>query len=72
MLDKRHQGHFGSVRGDDYIYMGGEINGHIVVVATWPTGQNYSVGAAAALVNQVKARFADIWFGSVSRPASQT
>jgi hypothetical protein len=52
--------------------MGGEINGHIVVVATWPTGQNYSVGAAAALVNQVKARFADIWFGSVSRPASQT
>jgi nucleoside phosphorylase len=50
------------VRGDDYIYMGGEINGHNVVVATWPTGQNYGVGAAAALVNQVKARFANIWF----------
>jgi hypothetical protein len=56
MLDKQHQGHFESVRGDDYIYMGGEINGHNVVVATWPAGQNYGVGAAAALVNQVKAR----------------
>ena len=62
MLDKHHQGHFESVRGDDYIYMGGEINGHNVVVATWPAGQNYGVGAAAALVNQVKARFENIWF----------
>jgi nucleoside phosphorylase len=62
MLDKQHQGQFESVRGDDYIYMGGEINGHNVVVATWPAGQNYGVGAAAALVNQVKARFANIWF----------
>ena len=62
MLDKHHLGHFETVRGDDYIYMGGEINGHNVVVATWPAGQNYGVGAAAALVNQVKARFANIWF----------
>jgi len=62
MLDKKHQGHFESVRGDDYIYIGGEINGHNVVVATWPAGQNYGVGAAAALVNQVRTRFANIWF----------
>jgi nucleoside phosphorylase len=62
MLDKKHEGQFESVRGDDYIYVGGEINGHNVVVATWPAGQNYGVGAAAALVNQVKARFSNIWF----------
>jgi nucleoside phosphorylase len=62
MLDKQHDGQFESVRGDDYIYMGGEVNGHNVVVATWPAGQNYGVGAAAALVNQVKARFSNIWF----------
>lgn len=62
MLDKQHEGQFESVRGDDYIYVGGEINGHNVVVATWPAGQNYGVGAAAALVNQVKARFSNIWF----------
>jgi nucleoside phosphorylase len=62
MLDKQHQGRFESVRGDDYIYIGGEINGHNVVVATWPAGQNYGVGSAAALVNQVKARFTNIWF----------
>src|SRR5271156_4473747 len=62
MLDKQHQGQFESVRGDDYIYIGGEIDRHNVVVATWPAGQNYGVGAAAALVNQVKARFSNIWF----------
>ena len=32
------------------------------MVATLPAGQNYGVGAAAALVNQVKARFEHIWF----------
>ncbi|KAH8649473.1 nucleoside phosphorylase domain-containing protein [Tricladium varicosporioides] len=62
VLDKEHDGHFETVRGDDYIYIGGEINGHNIVVATWPTGQNYGVGAATALVNQVKARFQNIWF----------
>jgi nucleoside phosphorylase len=62
ILDKQHDGQFESVRGDDYIYIGGEINGHKIVVATWPTGQNYGVGAAAALANQVKARFSNIWF----------
>jgi nucleoside phosphorylase len=62
MLDSKHDGHFESVRGDDYIYIGGSINGHNVVIATWPEGQNYGVGWAAALVNQVKARFPNIWF----------
>lgn len=62
ILDKRHEGQFESVRGDDYIYLGGEINGHNIVVVTWPAGQNYGIGAAAALVNQVKARFSNLWF----------
>jgi nucleoside phosphorylase len=62
MLDNEHNGHFESVRGDDYIYTGGDINGHNVVIATWPVGQNYGVGSAAALVNQVKSRFPNIWF----------
>ena len=38
MLDKQHTGKFHTVRGDDYIYIGGEINGHNVVIATWPQG----------------------------------
>lgn len=62
MLDKQHPGRFESVPGDDFIYIGGEINGHNVVIATWPVGQNYGVGSAAALINQVKARFSNIWF----------
>jgi nucleoside phosphorylase len=62
MLDNRHDGQFETVRGDDYIYIGGDINRHNVVIATWPEGQNYGVGCAAALVNQVKARFPNIWF----------
>ncbi|RDW80343.1 hypothetical protein BP5796_05041 [Coleophoma crateriformis] len=62
MLDSQHEGHFESARGDDYIYLGGSINGHNVVIATWPEGQNYGVGSAAALVNQVKSRFPNIWF----------
>lgn len=62
MLDKQHDGYFESDRGDDYIYIGGELNGHKIVIATWPVGQNYGPGAAAALVNQVKARFSNIQF----------
>lgn len=62
MLDFKHEGHFESMRGDDYIYIGGSINGHNVVIATWPEGQDYGVGSAAALANQVKIRFPNIWF----------
>jgi hypothetical protein len=39
MLDKHHQGHFELVRGEEYIYMGGEVNRHNVVVATYSTGE---------------------------------
>jgi hypothetical protein len=39
---------------------------HVIVAGgrrvTWPEEQNYGVGSAAALVNQVKARFPKIWF----------
>ena len=52
MLDKQHTGSFESIRGDDYIYIGGGINRHNVVAARWPEGQNYGVGSATALVNQ--------------------
>ncbi|KIM95503.1 hypothetical protein OIDMADRAFT_34247 [Oidiodendron maius Zn] len=62
MLDTQHDGQFETACGDNYIYIGGEINMHKVVVATLPAGQNYGPGAAAALVNQVKACFKNIWF----------
>jgi nucleoside phosphorylase len=61
MLDNKHDGQFETSRGDDYIYIGGDINRHNVVIATWPEGQNYGVGSAAALANQVKTRFSNIW-----------
>lgn len=62
VLDKKHDGHFESVPGDDFIYTGGEINGHNLVIATLPAGQTKGVGAAAALVSQVKLRFPRLWF----------
>ncbi|KIW22744.1 uncharacterized protein PV07_11010 [Cladophialophora immunda] len=61
VLDKRHEGRFESLSSDDYIYIGGEINNHNVVIATWPAGQNYGPSSAAALANQVKARFPRLW-----------
>jgi nucleoside phosphorylase len=62
ILDNQHDGNFETERGDDFIYIGGDINGHNVVIATWPEGQNYGVSSAAALANQVKTRFPNIWF----------
>lgn len=61
-LDNKHDGVFPSARGDDYTYIGGEIEGHNVVIAKLPAGQQYGVVTAAALVNQVKIRFENIWF----------
>lgn len=61
-LDRRHGGTFETVQGDDYIYHAGEINGHNTVIATWPAGQPYGPGSAAALASHVKARFCSIWF----------
>ncbi|KAI9764208.1 MAG: hypothetical protein M1840_008598 [Geoglossum simile] len=63
MLDHEHQGTFSANRGDDYVYMAGDINGHNVVIATLPAGCNYGVGSGAALASQVKRNFPNLWFG---------
>jgi nucleoside phosphorylase len=63
MLDNEHQGSFAMDRGDDYVYSAGDINGHNVVIATFPKGYNYGVGSAAALASQVKKSFPNLWFG---------
>jgi nucleoside phosphorylase len=63
MLDREHRGSFTTHRGDDYVYTPGEINGHNVVIATFPTGHTYGVGSAAALASQVKKSFPNLWFG---------
>jgi nucleoside phosphorylase len=63
MFDHVHQGNFNVNRGDDYLYMAGDINGHNVIIATFPAGHNYGVGSAAALASQVKKSFPNLWFG---------
>jgi hypothetical protein len=63
MLDHEHVGRFSINRGDDYVYKAGDINGHNVIIATFPTGHDYGVGSAAALASQVKKCFPNLWFG---------
>jgi nucleoside phosphorylase len=63
MLDHEHKGNFTISRGDDYVYTAGDINGHNVIIATFPSGQDYGVGSAAALASQVKKSFPNLWFG---------
>jgi nucleoside phosphorylase len=63
MLDHLHEGNFSADRGDDYVYTAGDINGHNVIIATFPAGHSYGVGSAAALASQVKTRFPNLWFG---------
>ena len=63
MLDHEHPGHFATRRGDDYVYTAGEINGHNVIIATFPADHDYGVGSAAALASQVKKSFPNLWFG---------
>jgi nucleoside phosphorylase len=63
MLDNEHEGRFALGRGDDYVFQAGDINGHNVVVATLPPGQEYAAGSAAALASQVKKFFPNLWFG---------
>ena len=63
MLDVHHPGKFVVHRGDDYIYKAGEINGHNVVIATFPADHEYGIGSAAALASQVKKSFPNLWFG---------
>ncbi|OAR01858.1 hypothetical protein LLEC1_01794 [Akanthomyces lecanii] len=63
MLDHHHKGRFPTSRGDDYIYQAGDINGHNVIVATLPVGQEYGTGSAAALASQIKKFFPNLWVG---------
>ncbi|KAF2225190.1 hypothetical protein BDZ85DRAFT_89769 [Elsinoe ampelina] len=62
MLDRRHEGRFPMGPGNKNLFIGGEIYGHNVVIATWPRGQTYGIGAAAELATDVKRRFRKIWF----------
>jgi nucleoside phosphorylase len=63
MLDHVHEGNFSADRGDDYVYTAGDINGHNVIIATFPAGHSYGVGSAAALASQIKKSFPNLWFG---------
>ncbi|KAL5601754.1 hypothetical protein FOBRF1_009287 [Fusarium oxysporum] len=63
MLDNRHDGKFPISRGDDYVVLAGDINGHNIVIATLPPGQEYGTGSAAALASQIKKFFTNLWFG---------
>ncbi|KAF4964330.1 hypothetical protein FSARC_7736 [Fusarium sarcochroum] len=63
MLDHRHDGRFPMTRGDDYVFRAGDINGHNIVVATLPAGQEYGTGSAAALASQINKFFPNLWFG---------
>lgn len=63
MLDNLHDGRFPTSRGDDYIFSAGDINGHNIVIATLPAGQEYGTGSAAALASQIKKFFTNLWFG---------
>jgi nucleoside phosphorylase len=63
MLDHRHKGRFPVDPGDDYIFQAGDVFGHNVIIATFPVGQAYGTGSAAALASQVKKCFPNLWFG---------
>ncbi|KAF4494545.1 calcium-independent phospholipase A2 [Fusarium agapanthi] len=63
MLDNLHDGRFPVNRGDDYIFSAGDINGHNIVIATLPAGQEYGTGSAAALASQIKKFFTNLWCG---------
>ncbi|KAF7162564.1 hypothetical protein CNMCM5623_007810 [Aspergillus felis] len=63
MLDNCHVGRFPLSRGDDYVFQAGDICGHNVIIATFPAGQEYGTGSAAALASQIKRFFPNLWFG---------
>jgi nucleoside phosphorylase len=63
MMDHSHQGRFPVSRGDDYVFHAGDMLGHNIIVATFPAGQEYGTGSAAALASQIKKFFPNIWFG---------
>ncbi|KAH6613466.1 nucleoside phosphorylase domain-containing protein [Chaetomium tenue] len=63
MFDHIHDGSFHTGQGDDYLFHAGDVCGHNVVLATFPAGQEYGTGSAAALASQVKKHFPHLWFG---------
>ncbi|KAF5647835.1 calcium-independent phospholipase [Fusarium tjaetaba] len=63
MLDHKHEGRFPTSRGDDYVFEAGDINGHNIIIATLPIGQEYGTGSAAAIASQIKKFFPNLWFG---------
>ncbi|KAF4457789.1 kinesin light chain [Fusarium austroafricanum] len=63
LLDERHRGRFPVDRGDDYVFHAGAMDGHNIIIATLPAGQEYGTGSAAALASQVKKFFPNLWFG---------
>jgi nucleoside phosphorylase len=64
MLDHVHENvKFTSKRGDDYIYTAGDINGHNVIIATFPVSHPYGVASAASLATDIKTKFPNLWFG---------
>ncbi|KAI0405287.1 purine and uridine phosphorylase [Xylaria palmicola] len=63
MIDNMHDGRFPRSRGDDYVFLAGDILGHNIVIATLPAGQEYGTGSAAALASQAKKFFPNLWFG---------
>lgn len=63
MLDHKHEGEFSLTRGNDYYFHAGDIKGRNVIIATFPTGQNYGTGSAASLASQTKSFFRNLWFG---------
>lgn len=63
LLDNKHHGSFRMGPGNDYVFQAGDVCGHNVVIATFPAGQKYGTGSAAALASQVKNFFPNLWFG---------
>ncbi|KAI7758838.1 hypothetical protein LZL87_013821 [Fusarium oxysporum] len=63
LLDERHRGRFPVDRGDDYVFHAGAMDGHNIIIATLPAGQEYGTGSAAALASQLKKFFPNLWFG---------
>jgi nucleoside phosphorylase len=61
MLDHIHKAvKFPAGQGVDFIYTVGDINGHNIVIATFPSGHSAGVGAAASLARDIKAKFPNV------------
>lgn len=52
MLDRLHEGRFPMQRGNDYVFLAGDLGGHNIVIATLPEGREYGTSAAAVLATK--------------------